>query len=162
MARYESPAAQSARTEIETLKADKSFYKLLLEEKERGVSGPANQKWADLHRTGWPAPTAVASQDDVNAQLQSRAAEQMNGSIAALLKIANLSPAMQEEFRRQQPVAKWEQDFAREEIQRLKRDVAFVRRYLNGDREASTIFTRMHLLISMPTATTTTTYPVKA
>jgi hypothetical protein len=45
--------------------------------------------------------------------------------------------------------------------EKVKRDKAWVRRYLDGGREESTAFTRLHQIICLPTAKTSTKYPVK-
>jgi hypothetical protein len=83
----------------------------------------------------------------------------MNQKIAGLLKIADLSLSMQDEIRRQQPIAAAEQQQARDEIARLKRDREWTKRLLNGGRDETSRWTRLHQIITMPTATTAVTYP---
>jgi hypothetical protein len=113
---------------------------------------------------GFPPPSQITlenTKDAVAAQEELRSSQMMEGKIASLLKVADLSPAMQEEIRRQQPIAADEQKFARQEIDRLKRDKGFVRKLLDGDRQASSDWTRLHQIITLPTAKTPTTYPVR-
>jgi hypothetical protein len=113
-----------------------------------------------LHEALFPAPS-VQSAEEVSKQMDAREVAFTDQRIAGLLKIADLSPAMQDEIRRQQPIAADEQKFAREEIARLKRDKGFTRKLFDGDREANTAWTRLHQIVSLPTASTKTTYPVK-
>jgi hypothetical protein len=40
----------------------------LVAERERGVTRPASQAWADLHAKGYPSSSSIASQADVDSQ----------------------------------------------------------------------------------------------
>jgi hypothetical protein len=154
---------EAARATIETRKADKEFYKRL-NAPDPEVKSAALREWHELHQAAYPPPPEITLESikdlPANHELR-RQAERMNSGIAALLQQADLTPAMQEEIARQQPIAAAEQQAARDEIARLKRDKAWVRKYLDGDREANTRFTRLHQVISLPTAAGATTYPVK-
>jgi hypothetical protein len=156
-------SVDDALATIEIRKSDKGFYKRLTAP-DPEVKGAALREWYALHEQAYPrppTPTLESIKDlPANHELR-RQAERMNSGLAALLQQADLTPQMQEEIRRQQPIAAGEQQAARDEIARLKRDKAWVRRYLDGDREANTRFTRLHQVISLPTARTPTTYPVK-
>jgi hypothetical protein len=154
---------EDARAAIDARKSDKEFYKRLTAP-DPEVKGAALREWDALHKQAYPPPPEISLESikdlPANHELR-RQAERMNSGLAALLQQADLSPQMQEEIRRQQPIAAAEQQAARDEIARLKRDKAWVRRYLDGDREANTRFTRLHQVISLPTAVSATTYPVK-
>jgi hypothetical protein len=156
---YDSPSAEAARQTIRDRIADREFGARLLKREEAAM-----REWQSLHSAGFPPlqQTTLENVQDLaaNDELR-RQSEQMESGIAALLKIADLTPRQQDEIRRQQPIAEWEQKVARQEIERLKRDKAWVRRYLEGGREENTTFTRLHQIISLPTARTATTYPVK-
>ena len=81
---FDAPEAVAARATIEQRKGDKDFYKALVAERESGVTGPANQEWAALHKTGYPSPPAITSQADVDSQAAGRNAELWNAHIADL------------------------------------------------------------------------------
>jgi hypothetical protein len=49
-----------------------------------------------------------------------------------------------------QPVAAAEKQIARDRIELMKTDKAFVRRLLDGDQQAKSEWTRMHQIISLP------------
>jgi hypothetical protein len=154
---------EAAREAIKAHAADKEFYKRLTAQ-DPEVKSAALAEWTKLHQTAYPPPPEITLDSikdlPANHELR-RQAERMNSGIAALLQQADLTPAMQEEIARQQPIAAAEQQAARDEIARLKRDKAWVRNYLDGDRAANTQFTRLHQVISLPTSRTPTTYPVK-
>jgi hypothetical protein len=145
---FDAPEAISARTEIDVLKADKSFYKSLLEEKERGVSGPANKKWADLHQKGWPSPTGIASQNDLNAQVVARTEEQWNSFFAGLKAQWPVTPAMEAEMRAG-IVREEYRNWALEQRALLVKDRGFYRRLLDGDMAAKEKWGRVVALIGL-------------
>jgi hypothetical protein len=147
-AAYESKEATSARAEVETLKADKTFYKSLLEEKERGVSGPINQKWADLHRRGWPSPTAVSSQDDVNAQVSARTEEQWNTFFSGLRTQWSVTPEQMAEMRAG-VVREEYRNWALEQRDLLVKDKIWYRKLLDGDIAAKERWARVIALIGL-------------
>lgn len=80
-AAFDAPPAAAARAEIKEKIVDKEFYKSLIAERERGVTGPASQAWSELHARGWPSPPAVGSQADVDNQAKGRNAEMWNPTL---------------------------------------------------------------------------------
>jgi hypothetical protein len=154
---------EAARLQIDTLKGDKEFYARLNSDKPE-IKAAALEAWRKLHLTAFPPPPQVTLENvkDVHGNQEvMRRSERMESGIAALRAMGITEQAALDEIRRGQPVAAAEQQFAREEIARLKSDRAWVRKYLDGDREARAIFTRLHQVISLPTASTKTTYPLK-
>jgi hypothetical protein len=150
---------ETARQEIKNRIADPDFRTRYLAREENAM-----REWFDLHRTGYPSPAAINMENAsavIAGQEEARRSEQTEWKLATYLKIADLPPAAQEEIRRQQPISATEQQWAREELSRLKRDKGFVRKLLDGDRAASSDWTRLHQIITLPTATGATTYPVK-
>jgi hypothetical protein len=145
-AAFHAPEAVAARAEIETLKADKQFYETLQAEKDRG--GPAHQKWAELHARGFPAPTAVASQDDVNAQANARNEQQWNTFFSGLRQQWSITPEQEAEMRA---------GVIREDLHKLAleqralmiKDKAFYRRLLDGDMAAKEKWSRTIAAISL-------------
>ena len=155
---------EAARLQIESLKLDSTFYRDGLNNPDPKIAAAAKARWSELHKTAFPPPPQVTI-DNVNDahenQHARRLAERMELGIAALRQMGITDPKALDEVRRQQPVAAAEQEIAREEIAQLKADKAWVRRYLDGDREAKALFTRLHQVISLPTSREKTTYPVK-
>jgi hypothetical protein len=154
---------EAALQAIEEGKADKDFYKRL-HSNDPKIAGEAKAYWNALFKAAYPTPpqATLENVEDVHGNQEvMRRSERMESGLAALRAMGITDQAALDEVRRQQPVAADEQQFAREEITRLKQDKAFVRRYLDGDREARAIFTRLHQVISLPTARTATTYPTK-
>jgi hypothetical protein len=162
-----APAAplsvEDARAAIEVRKADKEFYKRL-NAPDPEVSGAARREWDALHEAGYPPLPEITLESikdlPANHELR-RNAEQMDRHLLQLRQMGVRDPVALDEVRRGQPIAAAEQQDARDEIASLKRDKAWVRRYLDGGREESERFTRLHKVISLPTARTPTTYPVK-
>jgi hypothetical protein len=131
---YEQEAVAS-RAEIEQLKSDKDFYKSLVAERERGESGPATQRWANLHRVGFPPPAAIQSQDDVNRQAAAINQTRWDEYIASLRQHVSLTTEQEQEIRGgvvNDGVRAW----AAAEKQRLIRDEGWRQRYFRADREA--------------------------
>ena len=132
---FDAPEAASARAEINAKKSDPEFYKTLKAEKERGVSGPASQAWDALHKTGYPAPTGIASQGDVDAQASARAEKEWGTFFAGLRTMWPITPEQESEMRG---------GVIREDLHRLAleqrdlmvKDKAFYRRLLDGDQIA--------------------------
>jgi hypothetical protein len=154
---------EAARLQIDTLKGDKEFYARLNSDKPE-IKAAALEAWRKLHIAAYPPPPQVTLENvkDIHGNQEvMRRSERMESGLAVLRAMGVTDPASLDEVRKQVPVAAAEQQFAREEIARLKSDRAWVRRYLDGDREARAIFTRLHQVISLPTARTPTTYPVK-
>jgi hypothetical protein len=107
----------------------------LVAERERGVTGPASQAWADLHAKGYPSSSSIASQADVDSQATARNEQQWNSYIGALKQHFPLSPEQETEIRGgvvNEGVHAWAQD----EKARLIKDKGFYRRLLDGDRAA--------------------------
>lgn len=135
-AAFDAPEAQAARAEIQTKIGDKEFYQVLKAERERGVTGPATTRWAELHKLGWPAPTAITSPNDVRAQADARLEEQWNGYFSALQARFSLTEENRAELR--SGVIKPElHAWARDEKDRLIKDKSFRTRLLDGDRAAN-------------------------
>jgi hypothetical protein len=135
-AAFDAPEAVAAREEIKSRIGDRDFYKALIAERERGNYGPASQAWAELHKRGYPAATAITSAEDVAKQQDGRAAEQWNSYISALKQRFPLSPNQEAELREgviNEDLHRW----ASEEKARVTRDKAFYRRLLDGDRGAA-------------------------
>jgi hypothetical protein len=154
---------EAARLQIDALKGDKEFYARLNSDKPE-IKAAALEAWRKLHFQGYPPPPQVTLENvtDLPGNHEAiRRSERMESGIAALRAMGITDQAALDEVRRGQAVAAGEQAFAREEIARLKQDRAWVRRYLDGDRVAREQFTRLHMVISLPTASTATTYPVK-
>lgn len=157
---YVAPAIpndiMAARSEIEARKVDRDFYEWRVQKKDPA----ATEYWDKLHKAAYPEQR-IASTDDVNNQAAVRSAQMIEGALAEYLKFADLSPAQQDEYRRQQPVAAWEKEHAKREIYRMQRDAGFRRRLLDKDRAACTDWARMNMILALPLARTETTYPVK-
>ena len=131
---FDEPAAVAARAEINSLKSDKEFYSALKAERERGVTGPASQRWSGLHARGWPTAPAITSQADVDTQASSRNAEMWDAHIAALRTRFALTEQQEAEIR-SGVVDEKSHAWAREEKDRLIKDRGFYRRLLDGDRK---------------------------
>jgi hypothetical protein len=133
---FNEPTAISARAEIESLKSDKEFFAALKAEGERGVSGPAKQRWASLHAAGFPSPVAIASQSDVDGQAANRSAELWNAHIADLKTRFPLTAEQEAEIRGG-VVDERAYAWAVEQKGLLIKDKSFYRKILDGDRAAN-------------------------
>jgi hypothetical protein len=142
---------EAAQAAIQSRINDKEFYARLTGI-DAALKAAASAEWSQLHRLAHPRPTDIASEADVALQAAARQAEEINHYLAAYLKIADLSPLQQEEIRTLKPIPAEAKQFAKAEIERMKRDKAFVRRVLDGDREATSVWSRMHIALAMPTA----------
>jgi hypothetical protein len=136
--------AVAARQEVERLKGDSEFYRALKAERERGVTGPATQRWQGLHSKGWPAGQPV-SLEAADAQAAARSEEQWGGYFAALRQQFDLSPANEAEIRAGTISAQTHQ-WAREEKARLLADPGFRARLLQGGQAEKQ---RWHLVVAM-------------
>ncbi len=114
-------------------------------ERERGITGPASQQWAGLHKTGYPSAPAIASQADIDGQAAARHVEWMNMHIADLKTRCPLTEQQELEIR-SGIVDEASHRWAREEKERLIKDKSFYRRLLDGDRTANK---EWNLLISL-------------
>jgi hypothetical protein len=145
---FDAPEAVAARAEIKAKIGDSEFYKSLKAEREQGVSGPASKAWSDLHRAGWPAPQAVTSPSDADAQEVARNEEMRNGFFAAMAPRIALTEQNKQELREglvNKDLHAWAQD----EKSRLIRDANFRRRLLDGDRAAAKDWSIVTLLLGM-------------
>jgi hypothetical protein len=124
-------AMEMARAEIETLKGDKDFYKLL-----QAKDPAATQRWSNLHKAGYPAPVSVATPEDVGAQAAARNEEQWNSYLAACKALFPLTPEQEAEIRNGVIRADLHQQ-AREQKDRLVKDKEFYKRLMAGDGEAN-------------------------
>ena len=145
---FNSPEAVAARAEIDAKKGDRDFYKALVSERERGVTGPASQAWAALHKKGWPSPTAIATPADVKAQQDARTAEMWSGYIAALKQRTALSAEQEAEIR-SGVVHEAAYAWAKEEKDRLIKDGGFRTKLLSGDRAANRDWTLVTSILSL-------------
>jgi hypothetical protein len=134
-ASFDAPEAMQAREQIKELIGDRTFYEQLKSERERGVMGEASQKWANLHKAGWPSAPGIASPEDVSRQQDARNEEAWNSYIAALNQQFQLTPENIAEIRGGVISEQWHR-WARDEKDRLIRDKGFYRRLLDGDRQA--------------------------
>jgi hypothetical protein len=145
---YNAPEAVAARATIEERKGDKEFYKLLVAERSRGVTGPASQEWAALHAAGWPSPPAIQSQADVDSQSVARNADLWDRHIADLKTRFPLSAEQEAEIRAgivSLNVRQW----AIEQKDRMVKDRAFYKRLMDGDREANGEWGRVTAILSL-------------
>jgi hypothetical protein len=148
-AAFDAPEAVAARAEIKEKIQSKEFYKSLIAERERGVTGPASQLWASLHAQGYPAPRQVASTEDVAAQQDARTNEQWNKYFAWINESFQLTPENIAELKAGVVRADvWE--WAKAEKQRLIADRGWRRRFFEeGDRTAKEQWSRVTLLLGL-------------
>jgi hypothetical protein len=135
-AAFDAPEAVAVRAEIQAKIGDREFYQALKAERERGVTGPASQRWAELHKTGWPAVPAVTSLAGADAQAHARNEEQWSEYFSALRQRVPLTDMQVAEIRGGQvnaDVYAW----AKDEKDGLIKDRAFRTRLLDGDRAAN-------------------------
>jgi len=147
-AAFDAPEAVAARAEIKSKISDKEFYKALVAERERGITGPASQAWSGLHAKGYPAATAVTSQADVDNQAAGRNAQAWDGYIQALKQRTDLSEAQIAEIR-SGVVNETAYAWAREEKDRLIKDRSFRTKLLDGDRQANRDWTLVTSILSL-------------
>ncbi len=145
---FNAPEAVAARAEIDTLKSDKEFYAAMKAERERGLTGPASQRWSDLHRKGWPSPAAITSQADVESQATARNSEEWNKYFGWLRQQFRLTPENEAELRAGVIRADLHQ-WAKEEKDRLVRDQAWRRRMFDGGRKEVEEWSRITLMLSL-------------
>jgi hypothetical protein len=141
------PEALAARTSIEALKADRSFYEKLTSE-DLAVKQAAHTHWSSLHKTAYPAPEHISSIEDINNQAAARGAERWNSYIASLKAKFDLSPTQEAEIR---AGVVNEDVFARAKDQReqMIRDRTFRTKLLDGDRAASKEWNLVLQILSM-------------
>jgi hypothetical protein len=145
---FDAAEAVAARAEIQTKIGDKEFYKALIAEKERGLSGPASQAWAALHKAGYPSPNAITSPEDAAKQADARNSEQWNSYIGALKQQFPLAANQIAEIK--EGIVNSELRQAAVEMKdRLVRDKAFYRRLVDGDVDARTEWARLGIILSM-------------
>jgi hypothetical protein len=130
----QSLTPEAARETIESRKSDREFGKRLLSA-DPEVKAAAQAEWTQLHKTAYPAPQQVASQDDVNAQEAARTAERWDTYIAMMKQHMNLNPQQEAEIR-SGVVDEVSYRWAVEEKARLLKDRSFCRDVLDNKREA--------------------------
>jgi hypothetical protein len=143
-AAFNSPEAVAARAQIATHIQDVKFRERLMSS-DQEVKSVALGEWTKLHKTGYPVPEGIASQDDVNAQAAARNAEQWNSHIGWVRERMSLTAEQEAEIRGgvvPEAARRW----AEEQKNLLVKDKGFYRRLLDGDRAAKkdwTIVTEM-------------------
>jgi hypothetical protein len=127
-----TPEAAGAR--IAELKSDPKFQ-------ERYLSGEVGAKaeFSKLHTIAGKAP---------NESALHRASQ-----LDAMKKHADLPPECWNQVANNGPVFQHERDFALQEKTRCLKDKAFVSRFLDNDRAAVSLMTRINLIISSPVKT---------
>jgi hypothetical protein len=99
-AAFDAPDAVAARAEIKAKIGDRDFYKALIAERERGITGPASQLWSSLHARGLPSGPAIDSPAAVEAQANSRDAQAMNSYVQWIRQtVPGLTDAQEAEIR---------------------------------------------------------------
>jgi hypothetical protein len=148
-AAFDAPEAQAARAEIRTKIADRTFYETLKSERERGVTGPATTAWANLHKTGFPSATEIASQSDVDGQAAARDAEAWNGYVSTIKQdIPHLTEQQEAEIRAG-ITNQVSRDWALREKDRMIKDPSFRRKLLDGGRAEREDWARVNAILSM-------------
>jgi hypothetical protein len=146
---FESPEAVAARAEIKEKIGSAEFYKELVSERERGVTGPATLRWSELHRLGFPSPTSIASQADVDAQAASRSAERINGYVNFLKRdIPDLTEQNEIELRNGY-CSQASHDRPVRIKDSLIKDKAWFRRYEEGGAEERNLWARITAILAM-------------
>jgi hypothetical protein len=141
-AAFDASEAVSARAEIDSLKGDRDFYQALKAEKERGISGPASQRWQGLHAKGYPASTQVGSQADVDSQASARVEKEWSSFFSGLGQQWAVTPEQIAEIRG--GVVREEiRNYAIQQIELMQKDKTFYRRLLDGDMAAKEKWGRM-------------------
>jgi hypothetical protein len=97
-------AMVTERAEIDSLKSDRDFGKLLLTKVDYGAVAPpevaaAKARWADLHKKAFPQITEVRSAADVVAQAQQRNAQVWDEYIAGVRQKLDLTADEEAEIR---------------------------------------------------------------
>ena len=134
---------EAAREQIASLIHDKDFGKLLMARDPDAMS-----RWSQLHKAGHPAPQAVASADDVNAQAAARNAEVWDLNIAHLKTRLPLSATQENEIR-SGVVDEQSYRWAQEEKARVIKDRAFYKRLMDGEQAANTQWGLLTALLSL-------------
>jgi hypothetical protein len=127
-----TPEAAGAR--IVELKADPAF-----QEKYLGGEVTARAEFSKLHAIVGKA---------LNESALHRASQ-----LDAMKKHADLPPECWNQVENNGPVFQHERDFALQEKTRCLKDKGFVSRFLDGDRAAVSLMTRINLIISSPVKT---------
>lgn len=145
---FNEAAAVAARAEIETLKGDKEFYAAMKAERERGLTGPASQKWAALHKSGFPSPTNIASQNDADAQASARTEQEWNSFFAGLRAMWSVTPEQEAEMRAG-VIREDIRNLALQQRDLMVKDKTFYRRLLDGDMAAKEKWSRVIAAIAL-------------
>jgi hypothetical protein len=151
MPQADTPDQILAKEELRPLYSDRDFYKALTDEYERGVAGPATQRYKELNaRKGGAVPTgAVVSQKDVRAQEAARHDDAWSRQLAyAASKGVQYTPEQETEFRGG-VVHRSVRDKAINDLRRMREDVAFVSRHKAGDCAAVAEWTDAQIKASL-------------
>jgi hypothetical protein len=146
---YDSADAVAARAEIQTKIGDREFYKLLVSERERGVTGPASKAWDDLHKRGWPLPNAVASQADVDIQADAQTARAWNGYVSWLKEQFPDLTEQQERDVRAGITNQISHDWAVRQKDLLIKSKDFRLKLLNGGLKEREVWARINGMLAM-------------
>jgi hypothetical protein len=120
----------AARAEIETLKGDKSFYDRLM-----AKDPDASARWAGLHKQGFPSAPPVTP-EQMTTQDAARLEQSWSEYFAWIGQRQPLTPEQQAEMRNGKVNADLHA-WAAQEKDRLVKDKAFYRKFLDGDRSAN-------------------------
>jgi hypothetical protein len=144
---YGHPEAVAARARIDELKADKAFYQKLQAESDRGVSGEARQEWNRLHAVGFPSPTSISSQADIDSQAAARAEQHWNSYLSTIKQdIPHLTEQQEEEIRAG-VTNQVSRDWALREKDRMIKDPSFRRKLLDGGRAEREDWARVNAIL---------------
>ena len=146
---YNHPAAIEARAKIDQLKGNPDFYKQLHAEKDRGLSGAARQEWDRLHKVGYPVPTEITSQQDVDSQNAARNNEQLNGYVAFIKNDVPGLTEVQEAELRAGVTNQISRDWAVREKEIMIRSSDFRRKLLDGSRAEREAWAKVNAILAM-------------
>jgi hypothetical protein len=140
----------AARAEIDSLKADKDFAKLLLSKVDQGAIAPpevlaAKQRWAELHKKGYPPVVEIRSPSDALQQQEQRNTAAMDEYIQHVKTKIPLTEQQEREIRSGR-ISKADRQWAVEEKERCMREANFLARYRASDRD---VVERWNYLLQM-------------
>jgi hypothetical protein len=136
-----SPA--QAQAEINSLKSDTDFGKLLLTKIDHGQVAPpevvaAKAKWDALHKAAYPAPREYSA-DEIRSMPAhhdaKRQAELLSAHGMRMLG-EGYTPQQVHQILGGRPIPAAEREYHDQRFEVLKKDVAFMQRWSAGDREA--------------------------
>jgi hypothetical protein len=132
-----------AKAAIESRIQDKEFYA-----KIKAQDPIARQEWDRLHKIAY-LPMAASGVEPVSEQMRREAAQREQG-LMTLANIGGLTPEQTTQIANRTPVPRVEHEFAERELDRMKNDTAFLRRFAAGDRAAVNEKFRMAALKALP------------